>query len=705
MTPRPTARRSAALRGTLQILAAIFLFAAVTRLSVDVDLRQGSFGLEMFLLVAAATMARRFGIPLPGKGFASFLLAVVWIALFMRGWTFAVIVALLGTGLGDFVFRQLRMRNVMNNMAHITFGTGLVGVGYTLAGGALGAESLAAANLGPLAGALVGLTVVVNGTFYLDILAASGTAGLSNRLTFRWEAIISLSTAGIALGWVALVTSDPGLGAAAFWGAGLVAGTVMLLFLARQTVAADELRFIQGLAGAVAADVSIERSFTRIKELTARIVPWEHMGFARYDAERDEMVLIADTSTDEPLRFPASSGLTGEAAQTGQPVVSNHLTGKEIVLPDGETPGSEVLIPLFHGDDLVGLWSVRHGDGTMYRPADAALMNHLAPHLALSLTLSNLIRPMQNTSERAGDFGRQVEASGDAVARFAGKVAASSRQAEDEAKRAVGRVEHAVSAVTDLSSAIEEMVAAATHAEDRTGAVARDANELRDTSAQSVGQLKQLINIIERGSHEVSRLREAAGEVESFSEAIGGIANQTNLLALNATIEAARAGIHGKGFGVVAEEVRKLADEAGRAARNIGRSAQSTRKVIDGAARLLDDLQQQLTDLASVSEGWGTKLSEIVGTAGEAKTAGERVGKLPQQNLSLAQNLTRILADALKAAEASAEVAAVLASSSGEQLEAVGDLSKGAAELSALANDLEAGANFVAGDGGNGVTG
>jgi methyl-accepting chemotaxis protein len=604
-----------------------------------------------------------------------------------------------GTLVGDLVIRQLRWSTVVNHVAHVTFSIGIVGVVYDAMGGASGVDVFSPENMSALAVAVILLPVVVNLSFYLEMAQSSGFAWVDAGLTARWEAIMGICSAAIALGTVALVTSDPTIGRAVFWGGPLLGGAVLLHFLLARTVLADELRFVQGLAGAVAAEVSIERSFARIQELAGQLVPWEHMGFARYDVEKEEMELVADTATTERLRFPASSGLTGEAVSTGGPVVSNRFTTRELVLPQGEAAGSEILIPLYHGKDLVGLWSVRHSDASLYRKPDADLINLLAPQLALSLSLTDILAPMARSSASAGEAVGRLESSSQAIAHVAGRVVTRAEKAEAEAKRAADVVEEAVDSLDQLAVGITAAATAADETKHVTERVAQKANELRATTSQGVEQLRRLTEIIEEGAEEVARLRDAAGEVEGFSETIANIANQTNLLALNATIEASRAGVHGRGFAVVAEEVRKLADESGRAARNIGKSAQGTRKVIDGAASVLDELRSQLADLASASEGWGQRLAEIVQTADETRAAGDRMARIPRENLTLSEQVKTTLAGALESARASAAEAAELAASAGDQLDAIRDLSRGASDLAELARQLREGARFVGGDG------
>src|SRR5437879_11718584 len=103
----------------------------------------------------------------------------------------------------------------------------------------------------------------------------------------------------------------------------LAGATAATLSVIRRGVRADELALIQGLGQAIARDISLARSFPRIQELARRLVPWEHMGFARYDAGTNEMELVADTATGhrgpDKVRFDANVGLSGEAVRRRRP--------------------------------------------------------------------------------------------------------------------------------------------------------------------------------------------------------------------------------------------------------------------------------------------------------------------------------------------------------------------------------------------------
>ncbi|MGD2134698.1 MAG: methyl-accepting chemotaxis protein, partial [Gemmatimonadales bacterium] len=610
---------------------------------------------------------------------------------------FAVLVASLGIPSGDLLLRRLRARETLQTTAHVVLATGLSGLVYAALGGAIGADAISAPNLFPLAVVVVLLPTAANATFYLELAFAGVLPRVDVKLTLRWESVVSATGSALAIGWVALVTAELSPNATAGLAAVLLGAGGLAYWVIQTAVRTDELRLVHGLAGAVAAEVDIAKSFERIQELTRQLVPWEHMGFARFDPAAREMELVADTSTAEHHRYDVDSGLTGEAVRHGAPVVANARTRAAMILPAGEAAGSEILVPLYQGSQLVGLWSVRHSDPTMYREADGELLNLLAPQLALSLALSALLRPMAESSERTAEYVQQLKSASEGIAQAATAVARNAGEAESQAEQAAADVEHAVTALAELGQSIDATLEAVAQVLDANESTVTTATGVQEASGHASTQLRELISTIAEGAAEVGRLREAAEGVEQFSEAIAQIANQTNLLALNATIEAARTGVHGRGFAVVADEVRKLAEQSAQAAQEMGRGGQENRRVIDRAARTLEVLGSRLTSVSEASQAWGKELEEVVRRADTAKTVGTHMGAGPRRNRELADQAIDVLAAARDAARGSATAAKDVANASRDQQQAIADLSRSARELAALADQLTQGVRLMDG--------
>ena len=702
MSPRLATSPVLLVRGVITVGALGAFAAAVVgygsgRFPID-----SSFAWSAVLLVGAGAITRRYGIALPGNGFTSYVLGISAYAILDRGWAFAAIVAPFAMAVGDKFLRRQGIGTALSNAAHLTVGSAFVGWLYGRLGGVTGLAALSGTNLVPLVAMLVLLPVLINGSFYLELALGRTLAWVDARLTARWEAIVYLASAALALGWFGIAQADLPTGALATL-AVLLAGTSLgSIYVLRMGVRADELDLVQRLSQALAADISITRSFPRLQELTRRLVPWEQMGFARYDPKRREMELLVDTGATGrgALRFDADAGLTGEALRARRPIVAHGLERDQVVLPTGETPGSEVLVPLYHAGQIVGLWSVRHSDPQLYRESDGEILNLLAPQLALMLALEGAVQPVVGASEQVAQYVQSLTATSEEIHASSQEVAASAQRASTGAAKAADLVTTVSREAAEFKRGADQAATAGDETREAGAQMEHTADRVRTATQGAFRRLTELGGTTEESAAEVRRLRDVAAQVEKFSETIGFIANQTNLLALNATIEAARAGVHGRGFAVVADEVHKLAEESGREARNVGKSVQDTRRALDRAAQLLELVRTDLGDMVQTSGTWVQDLDRITEAAATTARAGKRLAEVARANAELAGRMVLTLEQARDGASTSSREAEAVAAAASEQLRAIEDLAQGATELSSLADSLSQAVRFVRGENG-----
>ena len=689
----------------VQTLVALGAVAAVGAAAVALATGRAVLGpgMEILALVGIGALARRYGIGLPGHGFASYALGVTAYAVLDRGWQVAAIVAPLAMVVGDVALRRLPLRVALGGAAHMAAGSAVAGMLYAWLGGATGAAALNAANLGPLGAFLVVLPVLVDGTFYLELGLRRTVVRAHAGLTARWEAIVCFVSAALGLAWLALTHSHLGPGAATALAALLTTATIISLYVLRRAVRADELQLIQELSHSVTGGISLARNFTRIQTLTRRLVPWEQMGFARYDSRHNQMETVSDPAVaGSARRVDAGAGLIGEAIRLGRPLVAQVAGHDEVVTSGGETSGSVVLVPLYHAGQLVGLWSVRHSDPAMYRESDGEMLSLLAPQLALMLAVENSVQPVVGASERTTAYIKTLTAAMRQIQTSSQEVTASAQRASQGAAQATRLVTAAAGESTSLKQNAAE-VAAAGEATRAAGAeMEKTASKVRLETQGAVRQLTGLGATADESASEVRRLQEVAEQVEKFSETIGLIANQTNLLALNATIEAARAGVHGRGFAVVADEVHKLAEQSGREARNVGKSAQDTRRALDRAVQLLERIRTDLGDVVRASASWVGDLDHIAEAASGTARAGKRVAEVARAIAELSGRITQSLEQAKEGAVASTRETEPVAAAAGHQLKAIENLTRGAIELTTLAEQLTETVRVVRGENGHG---
>ena len=655
------------------------------------------------LLVLVAAITRRYGIALPGNGFSSYVLGVMLYAILDRGWAFAAIVAPFAMLVGDVLLRRMPVRTALGNAAHLTAGSAFVGWMYLRLSGATGAAALSADNAWVVALTVVLLPVIVNGTFYLELALGQTIAWVDAQLTLRWESIVYLVSAALALTWLAVAHAVIPVGTRGLLFAALGIATAGSLQVLRLGVRADELSLIQRLAQVIAAELTLTQSFKRVQELTRQLVPWEQMGFARYDARTRQMELVADTAAQPgtTFRFDSDAGLTGEAVRLKRPVVAHGLAKDQVVVPGGETPGSEMLVPLYHAGQLVGLWSVRHSDPAMYRQSDGDLLELLAPQLALMVAIDGSLRPVTGASDQTMQYVQTLTATTEEIHASSEEVAAAAQRASHGAGQAATLVTTASREAGQLKDSAAELAAAGDRTREAGAQMEKTADRVRTGTQDAVRQLTDLGATTEESAAEVGRLREVATQVEKFSETLGFVANQTNLLALNATIEAARAGIHGRGFAVVADEVHKLAEASGREARNVGKAVQDTRRALDRAAQLIERIRGDLRQVVQNSAAWLQDLDRIAEAAAETARAGKQVAEFGRQSTDLAAKITESLGQARAGAQTSSQEAEAVAAAAAEQLRAIQDLAHGATELSALAEQLRQALRFIRGGNGH----
>lgn len=211
----------------------------------------------------------------------------------------------------------------------------------------------------------------------------------------------------------------------------------------------------------------------------------------------------------------------------------------------------------------------------------------------------------------------------------------------DEVGRASEQQAHAVTeAAKALDSAalgIRQMDAAATEMAD----FAKSGGAAIQETVDAMGQLKIEI---ETSASKVKELDEAGQKIGAIVSTIDSIAAQTNLLALNAAIEAARAGEHGRGFAVVADEVRKLAEQSSLATKEIGGLIANVREIVDATVESITTTSEQAEQGVERSNLAGKALSEILVAAEKVANFAKQV-ECQTQDATVAMNNVAIAAE------------------------------------------------------------
>jgi methyl-accepting chemotaxis protein len=204
-------------------------------------------------------------------------------------------------------------------------------------------------------------------------------------------------------------------------------------------------------------------------------------------------------------------------------------------------------------------------------------------------------------------------------------------------------VEMAATAVTEMSAAVEEVArnaAAASEAATRSNSAAVAGRAKVD---ETVRAINLMVTKVEGASQEVQGLAVMANDISKVLDVIRAIAEQTNLLALNAAIEAARAGEAGRGFAVVADEVRALAHRTQQSTSEIEQMISSIQKGTDAAVSAMVHTNAQAQTTLDTAQGAGTALVEITESIDNITERNVLIATASEEQAQVAREVDRSL--------------------------------------------------------------
>ncbi|MBB6282249.1 methyl-accepting chemotaxis protein [Geobacillus subterraneus] len=315
----------------------------------------------------------------------------------------------------------------------------------------------------------------------------------------------------------------------------------------------------------------------------------------------------------------------------------------------------------------------------------------------LAASFEQMAKNLRSVLHEVAQNAEQVAASSEELAASAEQTSKATEQIAMTIQGVASGVDKQMQSVEETSTAVDsvsEQIGQISERAQRVAAIAAETSKQAADGGQtieaSVAQMNKVNGTVEQLAEVIKGLGRRSEQIGSIIEAIRNIAAQTNLLALNAAIEAARAGEHGRGFAVVADEVRKLAEQSAESARQIAELIAAIQEETAHAVQSMESVVNEVTAGTGVIRASGETFAQIRaavdGVAAQIRDVSASVSEMAASSEQIVRSV-RLVADVAESTSAGTQE---VSAATEEQLASMEEISASAASLSKMADDLQA---------------
>jgi methyl-accepting chemotaxis protein len=293
--------------------------------------------------------------------------------------------------------------------------------------------------------------------------------------------------------------------------------------------------------------------------------------------------------------------------------VNNTLDG--VILPLQE--GAEVLAVMAQGDLTVRVKGNYHGD--------------------LKLITDSINQVGESLSDAIGQVNEAVSAAASA----ANQISSSSEEMAAGAQEQAAQTAEVVAAIEQMTRTIMDNTKNASFAAETAKGSGDKAKQGGNVVYETIDGMNRISTVVTSSANTVSALGKSSDKIGEIVQVIDDIADQTNLLALNAAIEAARAGEQGRGFAVVADEVRKLAERTTKATKEIANMIKTIQKETSDAVNSMNQGTQEVVKGTALANKAGDVLKEIIEGAQKVADVAVQVAAASEEQSNSSEQISR----------------------------------------------------------------